>query len=201
MQNKMSILSLDVGVRNMGVAALDAATGEPTFAASLPLIEGSAILREGTIPAAVHAMFFEADGPCAGLMSAAAVVLIEQQMVRKFLIVQHVIAACCIAHGKPFRFVAPRSVKAFFATGKPARRGTPREVAGRIANYAANKRSAVAVAREIYPSAFARGGGKQDDVADALLQARWFWVGKATTPGAVRRQRRVTRLPGGRASK
>ena len=87
--------------------------------------------------------------------------VIEQQMKRKCLIIQHVIRAFMICRGIPCTFISPRSVRSYFniSTG----------------NYQRNKNMSVMKVKQIIPKDKYNNEvnihKKKDDVADAILIA------------------------------
>jgi hypothetical protein len=170
------VLSIDVGIVNVGVALMNAKTGQIAFADRLSLAPAlRAMSKESEITPRVFKLFFDEKSPHRRLVDMARIVLIEQQMTSKQKLIQYTIGAYCLMLNKAYRYVGPKSIKAFYNTGKFSRKKAGKSVRGRKENHAANKKAAIALAKQKWPSVMARvDSKKQDDVADALLQASWF---------------------------
>lgn len=167
------VLSIDVGIVNVGCALMNAKTGEIGFANRITLAPSmKAMAKEAEITPRVYKLFFKEFRP---LVDKAALVIVEQQMKTKCKLIQYSIGAICMAIDKPYRYIGPRSIKAFYGTGKTSRKGTGSAVKGTKNNHAANKKAAIALAMKKWPRIMSKiDKKKQDDVADALLQASWF---------------------------
>jgi hypothetical protein len=170
------VFSIDVGIVNVGAALMNAKTGDVAFADRLQLAPSlRAMAKESEITPRVFKLFFDEGSPYRRMIDKARIVLIEQQMTSKQKLIQYTIGAYCLMLNKPYRYVGPKSIKAFYNTGKFSRRAAGKAVRGKKENHAANKKAAIALAKAKWPSIMAGvGSKKQDDVADALLQASWF---------------------------
>ena len=168
------VFSIDPGIVNLGVCCYDKHSKKIEYANCERLADKIKNISEHEVLRLVHQRFF---GSChiSKMLAGSSMVLIEIQMKRKFLLVQHAIGAYCIERGYAHKFVSPRSVKVHFDIGKSARDRSGAGVRGKSNNYAANKKQDILVAESLHPS-FMRSlpQGKKDDVADAILQARYF---------------------------
>lgn len=165
------LMSIDVGVVNMGLCCVEAETGKVLWAEKVGIARSMRELRgEAQIVTRLWTLFFGDEvSQVAKWMRAAEIVLIENQMKRKMLIVQHAIAAMCAAQQKRFEFCPPQKVKSHFGTGYHARQKQLKYA------HRQNKKDAVKKAAELFPKFMARlSANKKDDVADALLQASWY---------------------------
>lgn len=167
------VLSVDPGIVNVGVALVNAKTGAVGFVNRLTLAPSmKAMAKESEITPRVFKLFLQEYRP---LLDRAAIVLIEQQMKTKMKLIQYTLGALCMAINKPYRYIGPKSIKAFYNTGKFSRKGTGDAVRGNKSNHAANKKAAIKLAFSKWPAIMAKiDKNKQDDAADALLQASWF---------------------------
>jgi Holliday junction resolvasome RuvABC endonuclease subunit len=167
------ILSVDPGIVNVGCALVNAKTGAVGFVNRLTLAPSlKAMSKESEITPRVFKLFLQ---EYRSLVDRAAIVLIEQQMKTKMKLIQYSLGAFCMAINKPYRYVGPKSIKAFYNTGKFSRKGTGEAVRGKKNNHAANKKAAIRLALQKWPALMAKiDKKKQDDAADALLQAAWF---------------------------
>lgn len=167
------ILSVDPGIVNVGCALVNAKTGAVGFVNRLTLAPSlKAMSKESEITPRVFKLFLQ---EYRSLVDRAAIVLIEQQMKTKMKLIQYSLGAFCMAINKPYRYVGPKSIKAFYNTGKFSRKGTGEAVRGKKNNHAANKKAAIRLALQKWPAVMAKiDKKKQDDAADALLQAAWF---------------------------
>jgi hypothetical protein len=159
----MKVASIDVGIVNIGFALLN--DSRIVFADKIqlhPKGRGKGKLKEAEIIEKVNKLFFESE--IRKFVEESDIVLIENQMSRTNLIIQHVIGALLFGKGKPFKFVRPHDVKRQFdiSTG----------------SHYSNKKAAVKYATSRYPDFFSTlAVDKKDDVSDAVLQAL-YWVEK-----------------------
>lgn len=170
------IFSIDVGIVNMGVALLNGVTKEIIFADKVSLASRlKEIKSDSELLPRIKTCFFKEGSKMNKMVQESDVVLIECQMKRKMIIIQHIIATICSERGKMFYFVNPSCIKRHFGTGFHARRQKGVVVKGKKTNHKLNKKSAITMASSLYPT-FMKSltVSKRDDVADALLQARWF---------------------------
>lgn len=167
------VLSVDPGIVNVGCALVNAKTGAVGFVNRLTLAPSlRAMSKESEITPRVFKLFLQ---EYRSLVDRAAIVLIEQQMKTKMKLIQYSLGAFCMAINKPYRYIGPKSIKAFYNTGKFSRKGTGEAVRGKKNNHAANKKAAIRLAFQKWPAIMAKiDKKKQDDAADALLQAAWF---------------------------
>ncbi|GBG28601.1 Hypothetical Protein FCC1311_048222 [Hondaea fermentalgiana] len=186
----MIVLSVDPGVVNIGVCVMDTDARRVLYADRLCFAKRMRDVPEGKMVERIEELFFHPSSRAPGLgkhLPRVQVVLIEQQMKRRFLIFQHALAAFARAKGLKYQFVSPTSVKRHFKIAhhaSPAKKGKTRKVVTaeqKLLNYEANKRGAVEVLRAQFPEAVERarmamGSArvKVDDLADAVLMAAWF---------------------------
>lgn len=171
------IFSIDPGIVNVGVTFYDYAKGEVLFSDKLTLCPSLKALKseEELIPRIYKLFFDDKNSPYKKMINSAKIVLIENQMKRKMLLIQHVIGAICFCNNIDYKMVAPQSIKAHFDTGSYARKKTGNEVKGKKNNHGANKKMAIAKAAELHPQLIENcDKTKQDDIADSLLQAIWY---------------------------
>lgn len=170
------IFSIDPGIVNVGVALYDYASKKVVFSGKLTLAPSlKAMASEAEIVPRVFKLFFDdKNSPYKKMINNAKIVLIENQMKRKMLLVQHSIASFCFAGNMEYKMVDPRSIKSHFDIGSYARKKAGTTVKGNKNNHGANKKMAIAKIKEICPGIFTNVSvTKQDDMADALLQAIW----------------------------
>lgn len=173
----MLVFSIDPGVVNVGVACYDTETQTVVMADKLSLAPSlKAMENEAEIIPRVYKLFFdETWSPYYRLLQQAQMILVETQMKRKMLLIQHVIGSFCFQKNKNYMFVCPRSVKSHFKTGKHTRKVTGKSVRGAKKNHAANKKMAIHKVNSMFPFfMMSVKTSKQDDVADAILQAVWY---------------------------
>ena len=170
----MLVFSIDPGLVNLGVCFYDAVDNNVLYADKVQLTAKMKDLKtESEIIPRVYKVFF--TGKLWDMIKDADIVLIEQQMKKKFFLVQYVLGAICFEKHIAYEFISPRSIKSHFQSGKVSRKGTSAAVRGKKSNHAANKKQAVALALELFPKFMGRvTSKKRDDVADALLQAKWY---------------------------
>lgn len=173
------IFSIDPGIVNVGAACYNGTTGDILFAGKLTLAPSLKIMEnEAEIIPRVYKLFFDSNSPYRKMINHSKIVLIENQMKRKILLVQHVIGALCFANNINYEFVAPQSIKAHFKTGSRSRAENGIVLKGNKTNHAANKKMGIAKAIELFPEYMKKVSvSKQDDIADALLQALWYSQG------------------------
>lgn len=178
--NSDYIFSIDPGIVNVGVACYNGVTGDILFANKLTLASSLKVMNnEAEIIPRVYKLFFDnKNSPYKKMIDNSRIVLIENQMKRKMLLVQHVIGALCFAYNINYEFVAPQSIKAHFKTGARARAEKGIVLKGNKTNHKANKKIGIAKAKELFPEYMSKvSASKQDDIADALLQAVWYSQG------------------------
>jgi hypothetical protein len=176
------IFSIDPGIVNIGAACYNGKTKDILFANKLTLAPSmKAMANEAEIIPRVFKLFFDNASPYKKMIDNSKIVLIENQMKRKMLLIQHVIGAICFANNINYQFVAPQSIKVHFDTGKKSRAKQGIKLKGNKTNHKANKKMGIAKAIELFPAYMKKVSvTKQDDIADALLQAVWYYdVGAA----------------------
>lgn len=172
------IFSIDPGIVNIGAACYNGKTKDILFANKLTLAPSmKAMANDAEIIPRVFKLFFDVvNSPYRKMIDNSKVVLIENQMKTKMKIIQHVIGALCFANGINHEFVAPQSIKAHFKTGKKTRADNGIKLKGNKTNHKANKKMGIAKAKELFPKYMEKvSTTKQDDIADALLQAVWYY--------------------------
>ena len=175
--NSTMIFSIDPGIVNVGVALYDYANKKVVFSGKLTLAPSlKAMASESEIVPRVFKLFFDdKNSPYKKMINNSKIVLIENQMKRKMLLVQHSIASFCFAGNIDYKMVDPRSIKSHFDIGAYARKKAGVAVKGNKNNHGANKKMAIVKIQEICPGIFTNVSiTKQDDMADSLLQAIWY---------------------------
>jgi Holliday junction resolvasome RuvABC endonuclease subunit len=174
----MLVLSIDPGLVNIGVCLMDTNEKQILYADKVHICTRMKdLMTESEIIPRVYECFF--TGKIGKMLDLADIVLIEQQMKRKFLLIQYTIGAICFEKHKAYEFVSPKRIKTFFHSGKQSRKQNGKNVKGKFNNHAENKKTAVAIATYYYPQFMLRvNSKKRDDVADAILQARWYAMRK-----------------------
>jgi len=168
------ILSIDPGIVNIGACLFDTDNDEVLWADKVQLcVRMKDMKTEAEIIPRVYKIFF--TDKIFQMMKNVDIVLIEQQMKKKFFLVQYVIGAICFEKGIDYKFVSPRSIKTHFQSGKTSRQKSGTSVRGAKNNHAANKKTAIALATQLFPRFMLKVHvKKRDDVADAILQAKWY---------------------------
>lgn len=183
----MLIYSIDPGLVNIGVTLFDTSkkTKPIVFADKVQLVKRMKDLKsEDEMITRCYALFFDTqNSEHARRLQSADVVLIEQQMKRKYLIFQAILGSLCFAHNKKHVIVRPIQVKKMFGTGSASRntttsrkrKGAAAKVVTKKTSHAANKKAAVEHATALFPAHMRNiSATKRDDVADSLLQALWY---------------------------
>lgn len=156
----MYVAAIDVGITNVGFALLK--NTKIVYADKLQLYhrgKGKGKLKEAEVIERVNHLFFSVK--LKKYIDMAEIVLIENQMTRLNLIIQHVIGALMYKYGKPIKFVRPHDVKRQFDIS--------------TLSHKTNKRAAIVCASKLYPVFFdLLDESKQDDVADSVLMARYY---------------------------
>lgn len=171
------VFSIDPGIVNVGVSCYDYSSDEIIYSGKLTLAPSlKAMKSEAEIVPRVFKLFFDdANSPYKKLINASRVVLIENQMKRKMLLVQHCVASFCFAGNIEYQMVDPRTIKTHFDIGSYARKKAGAAIVGTKGNYGANKKMAIVKVKELFPGLLDKVSvAKQDDMADSLLQAVWF---------------------------
>lgn len=159
----MLIGSIDVGTVNLAFAVLNT---DSNTVVHMELIALSEVPDGGRTPfgdLSVVPLIAELVRQRAALFRSCTIVALEKQMIRKMIIVQFVLEATLVAAGVRYVVqVPPRNVKAFLGTSR--------------GSHARNKKAAIAKLRSLLGDASTelldvRFPRKQDDVADAVLQA------------------------------
>lgn len=173
----MLIFSIDPGIVNIGVCLYNSSTGTVMWADKVQLAPTLKKFKgaggEDILIDAIHRQFIgSGDTKCQKCFSVADIVLVERQMKRVMIVIQHLIASMCRYTGRKCVMVAPQSIKTVFNTGKTGRVKKRCSVKGQKNNYKANKAMAISKAMELFPQYMTKvGAKKRDDVADAILQA------------------------------
>jgi hypothetical protein len=187
----MHVLSIDVGVVNLGVCLYDVEKGAIVHADATQLA-GSMREIAGELDYVLRLveMCSNPTSVLGSMLARADVVIVERQMKRNMLIIQHVLAAIGMMRGKRVEFVSPQSVKVWFRKRLGIAVG-PRSSA--LCYHRVNKMEAKEVFSVMFP-AFELPVGKCDDVADATLQAA-FWSERqqAKKESANKRARKPTK--------
>lgn len=170
------VLSIDIGIVNIGVVMFNVKTGAIAYADKIGLVPSMKMLKsESELTPRIYHVFFSNKSAIRPLIDKSRLVLIENQMKSKQKIVQYSIGAFCLAHNKHYRYISPRPIKIFYGSGKASRNGTKDAVRGSKKNHGANKKAAVELATRKWPILMSKiDHKKRDDVADALIQASWF---------------------------
>lgn len=170
----MLVFSIDPGLVNIGVCFMDTSENKILYADKVQMCNRMKDLKsEAEIIPRVYKLFF--TGKIGQMVDAADVVLIEQQMKRKFLLIQYTLGSFCFEKHKSYEFVSPKCIKTHFNSGKVSRKKAGKSVRGKKNNHAANKKAAVEIATHLFPQFMLRvNSKKRDDVADAMLQAKWY---------------------------
>lgn len=173
----MLIFSIDPGIVNIGVCLYDSDTNRIVWADKVQLattlIKFKKAGGEDILMDAVDKLFI-GDGAtaCQKSFGIADIVVVERQMKRVMIIIQHLIRSMCKYTNKRCKIIAPVSIKNVFGTGKTARKKKQLSVKGTKENYKANKKMAIVKACELFPEYMSKvNDKKKDDVADAILQA------------------------------
>ena len=161
---KQFIISIDVGIKNLGICVFDCTSDSVCYWNSESIVETGRYMPSRNVEyvhasVARHARFFD-NAKC---------VLVERQMRCNMRIIESVMHSmhydCCVV-------LAPRHVKVHFGLSRN--------------NYRLNKQAAVQWMNEFVassPEAFAEGvaetalknhASKQDDLADALLMVMYY---------------------------
>lgn len=189
----MIILSIDPGIVNMGVAIYNSDSEEIIFAKKLSLGKRMRDVQEKNTINDIYKIFFDpSKSPIAEFIDRIQVILIEQQMKRRFLIIQHVIGAIAMMLNIKYYFVPPQVIKRHFGFGhkKGAKKSSSSSVStskGKTKKgmHRANKKNAIDIVDRILPEILQKNNKtlktatrsitiKDDDIADAFLQALWF---------------------------
>jgi hypothetical protein len=167
----MLVLSIDVGVVNLGVCLFDIKMKTIVRADATRLADSMReISGELDYVMRLTAMCADRATVLGSMMAQADVVIIERQMRRNMMIVQHVLATIGQMNGKRVEYVSPQSVKVWFRK-QIGLIVPPRSSA--ISYHYANKVEAKEVFTYMFPT-FTLPPGKGDDVADASLQAAYW---------------------------
>jgi hypothetical protein len=186
------VFSIDPGIVNIGVTFYDYSDGAVLFADKLMLAPSIKSLNGESelIPRIFKLFFDDVKSKYKKMINMSRIVLIENQMKRKILLVQHIIGAMCFTGNIDYKMVAPQLIKSHFNTGSYARRKVGKAVKGKKNNHGANKKMAIAKAMELHPVLFVKCSvSKRDDIADALLQAIWYGDTVATDTATTKRKR------------
>lgn len=168
----MRVLSIDVGIVNIGVC-LYSDDKEILYLDKVSIAPSLKAMKDESeiVPRVFNLIHTKLDS----YFKRADVVIIEQQMKRKMLIIQHVIGSYCFGNNIDYYFVNPRSVKKYFDIGSYKRKKLGVSVKGSKKNHKANKLMAIAKVNTMFPNLLKRyDTRKHDDICDALLQAIWF---------------------------
>lgn len=174
----MYIFSIDPGIVNLGVCFFNGSTNEVIYADRVQLAPRMKDMKcESEIIPRVYKVFF--TGKLWEMIKASDIVLVEQQMKKKFFLVQYTIGAILMEKCIDYKFISPRTVKTHFGSGKTARKkSTGKTVRGAKVNHALNKKAAIIIATDLFPRIMGPlPQKKRDDVADAILQAK-CWADK-----------------------
>jgi Holliday junction resolvasome RuvABC endonuclease subunit len=168
----MLLFSIDVGIVNIGVAMVDSETKKIVYADKIQLASKAKLIKNMTqITNDTYQLLFSTTSKYNAMIQKSSIVLIEQQMKNRLTNIQMTIGAFCKSIQKPFVYVSPRSVKTFYKLGKPSRK----QKESKKASHTANKKAAVQYVRKRWPEIISSfDSSKQDDIADAILQAMWY---------------------------
>ena len=174
MEKDFLIFSIDPGLVNIGACWFNATTNEIIWADKLQIVPQMKHLKnESQIIPRIYKLFF--TGKIYEMIKESNVVLIEQQMKRKFLLFQYTLGAILFEKSIDYIFQSPRSIKSQFSIGKTARKKAGKSVKGSKNNHAVNKKAGIDLVSKLYPKFMSKVSlKKRDDVADAILQARFY---------------------------
>ena len=184
----MIVLSIDVGIVNIGVALLQKKTNKirVLFADKFSIVKKAKDLKETSVTDKIFELFFIENKR---LVSMCDFAVIEVQMKPKYKILQYSLGAFFKAFNTPCFYVSPRKIKTFYKFGKSNRKTA---VKGKAKNHSANKREAVAIAYKHFPEIMsALDIKKQDDVADALLQGQFVLESNFVQQNKILKRRKV----------
>ena len=135
----MLVLAIDVGIVNLGVAVLETTTGKFEHVGKVSLFPRlKALKKESELLHRIHELALDPFDPGLGKWaSKASVVLIEQQMRRKMLIIQYILGSVFKMMNKEVKFIAPQRVKNVFGLSR--------------GQHSANKRAAIDFIQGRYP--------------------------------------------------
>ena len=162
----VKIISIDVGIVNLGVASYDTTTKKVSVA-NLSLLTPDCNKKykftEGIVPFLVQKLILHH----VDLFSSCDIIVIEQQMKRVMLIIQHVFMSFLLACSKTVRFIRPVDVRRFYNIS--------------CNNYAKNKRASIDLAPKLLTKTQLKDVNlsrfkKKDDVCEALILA--FYASK-----------------------
>lgn len=171
------IFSIDIGIINIGVALYDSSTKKMVYCDRIAFAPSlKALKSQRNIPMGIYNLMFNKEtSKIYPMLKEASIILIEDQMRLKMYIAQYSIVSMCICEGFEYKIVHSKSVKTFFKTGAASRKLAGKVVRGAENNRRANKAAAIVKAHELFPKDMAKvPKAKQDDVADAILQACWY---------------------------
>jgi hypothetical protein len=174
MKNDFLIFSIDPGVVNIGVCWFNATKNKILFADKVQIAPRMKdVKNESEIIPRIYKLFF--IGKIYEMIKVSNVVLIEQQMKRKFLLFQYSLGAILFEKNIDYVFQSPRSIKTQYSIGKTARKKAGKSVKGVKNNHAANKKAGIDLISKLYPKFMNKVNlKKRDDIADAVLQARYY---------------------------
>jgi hypothetical protein len=172
----MLILSVDVGIVNIGIVCFDTTEKKIVLADKFSLAPRlKALKSEDELVPRVYKLFLDASSKLSKYFKLSDLVLIEQQMKRKMLLIQNILATFCFSMNKDYLFVNPRCVKKYFDIGSFKRKKMGKPVKGAKNNHRANKLMAIKKVNEMLPGFLQRfKTSKHDDISDALLQVLWY---------------------------
>lgn len=157
------LLSIDPGISNLGITLFDPDKNSIIHATKLSIVERVKLLKsEREYVDRLHKIFTDPEFKSLFLKNTK-IVLIEVQMRRAMIIVQHVIATIVTCLGLPFEFISPISVKNWFRGKKTTKR----------MGHKHNKKEAIRVFEKLFPG-YTISSQKKDDIADSVLQAAYY---------------------------
>lgn len=173
----MIILSIDVGIVNMGYCVYDSDKKKVLIAEKLQLHPPPAKkMQQSNIINHVYDLFFGENAPRRKEIEMSDIVLIEIQLKSRMLQIQQVIGTFLHAMKKPYKFISPRSVNTHFKIGKkyrPVIAGAKKTVDRK--HYILNKKDGLRIMSDRFPELFRNiTVEKRDDIADSLKQAVYF---------------------------
>lgn len=180
----MIILSIDVGVVNMGLCLFDSDRCEIIRATSVGLVEKRSEIKSDIEYIQRIRYLFQHSECGKQYFDPAEVVIIERQMKREMIIIQHIIATISEVIGKRHvEFITPLSVKRWFRKFVNVHDEKKRVKSGRRGvNHKLNKKESIYAFSVLFPEYNTSDTKKKDDIADASLQAM-YWSLKNNSNG------------------
>lgn len=158
----MIVTSIDIGTVNMGIATLE--NDKIIFADCIeihPVGRGKGKMKESEYIPKLKSKLFD-NKNIFNLFKKSDIVLVENQMLRVFLLLQF--ALCGMLSGKNinFKIIRPHDVKRHFDSG--------------TGDHSNNKETAKQLVRTLYPSFLdSLNANKHDDISDCILMCLYWY--------------------------